>query len=138
MKNKTIQIMTVIMLAGMLAMQSCKKEDDERTPPSIKFVTGAGYVSSDLTLSTDTSVVVGITVTKTEDELRTFNVSRAYDNAPGTTTVSNETISGNEVNGFARNVTVHTRVTPGLEKYIFTTTDKDGNVASVSFILTVQ
>ena len=127
---------TAFALLAATALPSCKK--DERKPPVMELVSGAAYVSSDATLSQSQAFVVRVKVTKTEDELRTLNISRAYDGASASTTVQNITLDKSEEDGFTRDVPLSTRAQAGTERYVFTATDRDGNTATQSLTLTVQ
>ena len=46
--------------------------------------------------------------------------------------------SGSEQQHYDKDVTFTTRNQAGTEKWIFTITDKDGNIAQEQFVLTVQ
>jgi len=138
MKNKKNQITCMLLTATLLIFQGCKKEKDKHVPPDVTFITTTGYIYSDTTLPTDTTVQVGIVATRTEDELRTLNVSHSFDNSTATVSDTTIAVSGNEVGGFTRTINISTRPNAGTEKYIFTVTDKDGNITTKSLILTVQ
>ncbi|MBD0295976.1 MAG: hypothetical protein ICV53_02285 [Flavisolibacter sp.] len=115
---------------------SCEK--DPHIPPDIQFKTGPGYTSGDATVAKNTAVTVGIIATKTEDELRTYNISYAYDNATTTTTAQTFTISKSEENRYEKDYTFSTRNQTGTERWIFTVTDRDGNIAQKQIVLTIQ
>jgi hypothetical protein len=84
------------------------------------------------------SVLFGIIAEKTEDELLTFDVSVAYDGASSTNSILNEDVFSTGADGFDKDVKVGTRLQAGTEKYTFTVTDRDGNIAQKSVTLTVQ
>jgi hypothetical protein len=125
---------TLIILSSILIF-SCEK--DEHKPPKVVFKTGGSYTSSDATIAQNTSVTFGIKATKTEDELKTLNVSYAFDGATTTTTYNTISLSKSEEKGFEKDVTITTRSQSGTEKWIFTVTDKDGNMANVTATITV-
>lgn len=123
-----------ILLGGMLAISSCEK--DEHKPPVIAFLTGGSYTSSDATV-TD-SVLVGVAVTKTEDELKTLNVSFGDQGGSNTTTYLNYSVTSSEQDGFSKDVMIPAPATSTSVQWTFTVTDRDGNVASKSLVLTHQ
>lgn len=130
MKNLLIRTNAFVLLS-LAVLISCK-DKDEHKPPKLEFKTGSTYVSSDRTLKKDTTIVVGITATKTEDDFKTFNVGYAYDNGSSLTTFSNESISGSDKKGFSRDVSIHIRNQSGQETWTFTAVDVDGNVSKIS------
>lgn len=115
---------------------SCEK--DAHIPPNISFKTGGVYTSADATVGKGESITVGITAEKVEDDMRKYNVSYSYDNATTTTTVQDFSITGSEQQHYDKDVTFTTRDQAGTEKYFFTITDKDGNIAQKILTLTVQ
>lgn len=131
--RKVLILLTIVAIAAFV---SCKK--DEHVPPDVQFKTGAGYTSGDATVGLADSVLVGIIATKTEDELKTFNVSYAYDGATTTTTAYNLPLSGSQEESFSTDYWVVTRNQAGTEKWSFTITDRDGNITTKSLTLTVQ
>ena len=133
---KNYIIIPVIMLISM--SMSCKKNVDPHTPPDMAFKTGVGYTSGDATILHGDSVKVGIVITKTEDDLRTFNISYAYDGASSSTTYLNYTMTSAEYGGFDHDYWIHSRNVAGSEKWIFTVVDRDGNMTQKSITLTVQ
>lgn len=134
MKNNRIVYLFSLLVIGMsLAFAACKK--DEREPPEVSFKTGTGYTFGNATVGRMDSLLVGITATRTEDELMTYNVSYAYDGATTTTTSQTFTIT---TDAYDKDVTIVTRNQAGTEKWIFTVTDRDGNITSKDFTLTVN
>jgi hypothetical protein len=119
--------------AGLLLASGCKKETDPRVHPDMVFKTGPGYTSADDTVGTDSALVIGVIITKTEDPLIALNVSVAYDGG-GSSTVHNQDISGEHVE-YDHQLT--TRSQAGSEKWIFSVTDRDGNITTKSIMLTV-
>lgn len=137
MKNSKIMIvLTAAILSASALMQSCK-EKDERVPPDVVFKTGGSYTSANATVAAGDTVLVGITADKTEDELSTFNVSYAYDGAATTTTATTESLTGTMEEHYETDYEIVTRSTAGSERWVFTITDRDGNITSVELTLTV-
>jgi hypothetical protein len=128
---------TMLLVLG-LAVFSTSCEKDEHIPPNVSLKTGTGYTATDATVATCTPVTVGFVADKTEDELKTFNVSYAFDNAATTTTDTTITLSSSEEDHYEKDYTFTTRNTAGTEKWTFTITDRDGNIAQEQVTLTVQ
>jgi hypothetical protein len=130
--------MAAMLLAiAIITFISCKK--DEHIPPNITFKIAAGYTSADATVDTSAAILFGIDVQKTEDELKTFDVSVSLDGATATSIAGYpETLAAADEDGFSRDVAVITRNVAGTEKYTFTVTDRDGNSAQKSVTLMVQ
>ena len=137
MKNfKKITGIPILILIVMLSVfNSCKK--DERKPPLIVFKTGGNYISSDDSVAKGTTITVGIKADKTEDELSTLNVSYAYDGASSTISKDNFSIPSKENEHYQKDYAITTRNQAGREKWSFTITDKDGNIANLILVLTV-
>ena len=131
---KTNYILSVLLLVSILTLGSC----DKRTPPSIAFKTGTGYTSANATVAKGASVKVGITASKKEDDMKTYNISYAYDGASSTTTKETFTLTGNEVTSYDKDYDFTVRNQAGTEDWSFTITDKDGNIAKLSIKLTVN
>jgi hypothetical protein len=129
-KNLLLFILPVLFLAG------CEKE--EEIPPDIEFKTGGVYTSADVSVAPDSSLTVGIIAINKEDDLKAYNVSVAYDGAGTTTTVQDFTIPESEKDRYEKDVTFTVRDQAGSEKYYFTITDSDGNIAQLSIMVTVE
>lgn len=128
-----------ILLTGFIVLaSSCKKETDAHIPPDLAFKTASGYTSGDATIAMGDSVLVGVVITKKEDDLRTLNISYAYDGATSSTTSINYVMTTAEYGGYDHDFWIHSRNQAGSEKWTFTVTDRDGNLAQKSFTLTVQ
>ena len=126
----------LIAVIGMTA--SCKKETDAHIPPDLSFKTGSNYTSGDRSITQGDSILVGVVITKKEDDLRTLNISYAYDGASSTTTFYNYVMTTAEYGGYSHDFWIRTRNQAGTEKWVFTVTDRDGNLAQKSITLTVQ
>jgi hypothetical protein len=125
-------LVAVISVAAVLA--ACKKEKDPRVPPSMSFKTGTGYTSANDTVGLQDTLLIGVIIDKTEDPLIALNVSVAYDGA-ASTTVHNQDLSGDHVEYDQQ---VITRDQSGSENWIFSVTDRDGNITTKNIVLTVQ
>lgn len=128
----------LLVLGFSLFIISCKKEKDEHVPPNVSLKTSTGYTSADATVAQGATIKVGFVAEKTEDELKTFNVSHAFDGASTTITDQTFTLENDEEDHYEKDYTFTTRAQAGTEKYIFTITDRDGNIAQKTITLTVQ
>lgn len=123
-------------LLVILFSSSCKKDEDKQIPPDISFKTDAGYVSTNTTLHTNDTILVGINASKTEDKdlLTHFVATQQYDaNAP--TTIVNENF---DLDTYSKDMTIITRKTAGIEKYTYTIINRDGLTNTISIVLTVN
>lgn len=136
MIKKRAAFLPIALIATGLYLTACDK--DEHKPPTLVFKTGSGYVSANTTLTKNDTIKVGVTGTKTEDELKTFNVSYAYDGATTTTTLVNESLTSAQEEKYDKDVQIVTRNQAGKEKYSFVLTDKDGNIQKLDLEFTVQ
>ena len=133
---KKIIVAIILVSTCSFVIGSCEK--DKHIPPNINLKTGVGYTSADATVAKNQSIKVGITAEKVEDDMLTYNVSYAYDGAATTVTSQTFNLVGSEQQHYDKDVTFTTRNQNGTEKWIFTITDKDGNIAQKQITLTVQ
>ena len=139
MKNLTrFYQISLMMVSIIIIVASCKKTKDAHVPPDVVFKTGTGYTSADATIAKNDSIKVGITATKTEDDLKSYNVSYAYDGTSTTTTFYNYYLQSSEYNSYSKDIEIHARNQTGSEKWVFSIVDKDGNITQKSITLTVQ
>jgi hypothetical protein len=131
-----MRILSVLTAYFILILISCDKEPE--IPPTVELKTGAGYTFQDATVAKDSTLKVGIIATKTEDDLKTYNVSVSYDGAASTSTIENFTISSAEKALYDKDVTFSARNQAGVEKYYFTITDVDGNIVQKTLVFTVE
>lgn len=130
---------TLLIIFGIITIISCKKKKvDPHVPPDVVFKTGGKYISSDVTLPKQDTIWVGITATKTEDNLKSYNVSYAYDGAATTTTFFNYLMTSSEYESYSKDVQIITRNQAGSEKWVFSIVDRDGNITQKSILITVQ
>lgn len=132
---KSISSFLALIALISIAVISCKK--DEHVQPDVSFKTGTGYTSSNATVNQGDTLLVGIIGDKTEDELKTLNVSVAYDGG-STNTQDNFNLTGSEEEHFEKDYEIITRSQVGTELWVFTVTDRDGNVRSVELTITVN
>jgi hypothetical protein len=133
MKNYIIiALLTIVTL-------SCKKaKADPHVPPDVELVSGTKFITADCTLGKQDSVWVGLRAHKTEDNLKSYNVSFAYDGSQTTTTFFNYLMSSNEYDNYGKDIMIVTRNVAGTEKWIFSIVDRDGNITQKAITITVQ
>ncbi|MBA3665255.1 MAG: hypothetical protein H0W61_13740 [Bacteroidetes bacterium] len=135
MKN----ILSLFILSFVLLFFNCKKKKvDPHVPPDVVFKTGGKYISGDVTKAKKDTLTVGITATKTEDNLKSYNVSYAYDGASTTTTFFNYLMLESEYEGYSKDVQIITRNQAGSERWVFSIVDRDGNITQKTINITVQ
>jgi hypothetical protein len=129
----------VLLLLFALGLASCKKgKADPHVPPDVELRSGTGFITGDCTLGKQDTVWVGITAHKTEDDLKSYNISYAYDGASTTNTFFNYLMSPNELYNFAKDVQIITRNQTGSERWVFSIVDRDGNITQKTIHITVQ
>jgi len=132
-------IITLVIAGTSLFLMNCKKKPvDAHVPPNVTYKTGGKFISDNCTLPKQDTVMVGMTATKTEDNLKSYNVSYAYDGASTTTTFFNYYLAEAEYNGYSKDVTIITRNQAGSERWVFSVVDRDGNITQKTIVITVQ
>jgi hypothetical protein len=129
-------ILPKVLFSVLILFIGCDKEPE--IPPTLELKTGTEYTSQDATISKNSTLKVGIIATKTEDDLKTYNVSVSYDGASSTSTIENFTLSSGEKALYNKDVTFTVRDQTGTEKYFFTITDVDGNIVQKILTFTVE
>lgn len=138
---KKIISLSIIIL--VLIGTSCNKKSqtsttvDPRVPPDMVFKTGINYTSKDTTVAKQDTLLIGVIVTKTEDNLTSFNASVSYDGNVTTTTFFNHHLSSTEYNGYTVDVLYYVRNQAGTEVLTFTIVDRDGNITKKMITLTI-
>lgn len=132
------QLLFLLGITTLIAVSSCKKNTDPHIPPDLAFKTTAGYTSGDRSITQGDSILVGVVITKKEDDIRNLNISYAYDGSSSSSTLLTYVMNSSEYSGYNHDYWIHTRNMAGSEKWIFTVTDRDGNLAQKSITLTVQ
>ena len=117
---------------------SCKKKKDAHVPPDVVFKTSTGYTYADATVAKGDTIKVGITATKTEDDLKSYNASYAYDGAVTTTTFFNYYLQASEYLSYSKDLDIPVRNQAGSEKWVFYIVDRDGNITQKTITLTVK
>jgi hypothetical protein len=130
-------LLSAILLS--LCLFSCKKKKvDKHIPPDVSLKSGTKYITGDITLHKQDTVKIGIIATKTEDDLKSYNASYAYDGATSTTTFYNYYLESGESEYYEKDLQIITRNQAGTEKWILSIVDRDGNITQKTILITVQ
>ena len=134
------KLVAVFCIGGaLLFFVDCKKKKvDQHIPPDVSYKSGTKFITGDCTLPKQDTVWIGITATKTEDDLKSYNLSYAYDGAGTTTTFFTYYLNSSEYNSYSKDVQIITRNQAGSEKWISTIVDRDGNITQKTILITVQ
>jgi hypothetical protein len=126
----------ITMASSILLLSSCEK--DKMIPPTLDFLTGAGYTSADGHVALNTAFKIGVDAKRTEakDDLKTFTVTKSLDGGAAST-VDNVTIGSAQAAEFTKDYNLTTRNVAGTEKYTFTVTNRDGLITTKSITITV-
>ena len=125
-----------IALYGVISFWSCEK--DKMVPPTIDFLTGAGYTFADAHIALNANFKIGVDAKRTEDkdDLKTFVVTRSYDGGTATT-IDDVTLTSAQAGEFTKDYDLTSRNVAGIEKYTFTITNRDGLITTKSITITV-
>ncbi len=130
---KKLPILLVLM-AGIMLVSSCSKDDDPVGPPSLNFIGGEGYVDEDSDIHVNTVFTVGIAASanaETGSKLTTLRLTRTMNNQ----TFLDTTLSINE-NSYNVDFQFNSQQAGQSETIAFILTDKEGQTASKSLVLT--
>ncbi|HEY8934299.1 MAG TPA: hypothetical protein VIM65_03730 [Cyclobacteriaceae bacterium] len=127
-------LLAIILSAIAVLVWAC----DKHVPPSIEYKTGSNYTSSDTTVAKGATLTVGIIAKKKEDDMKTYNISYAYDGAQSTTTKQTFSLSGSDEKNYNKDYTFSVRNQAGTEEWSFVITDRDGNIAKLKLRITVE
>ncbi|MFL5762597.1 MAG: hypothetical protein ACJ77K_01565 [Bacteroidia bacterium] len=136
MKKATrTSLLAILAVLTVLIASSCKKDKDQMIPPTLSWKTGSGYSYGNLTLTTNDTILVGITAQKAEenDPLTRFVETQKYD-AAAATTILNESFS---VDNYSKDMYIYTRGVAGTETYTFTIINRDGLTTTKTMTITV-
>ena len=136
--KKIISILICSVVLVVMGFSCKKKKVDKHIPPDVSFKTAAKFITGDCTLAKKDTVWVGIIATKTEDDLKSYNASYAYDGATTTTTFFNYYLVASEYAYYAKDLQIITRNQAGSERWVFSVVDRDGNITQKTINITVQ
>ena len=132
------KLLMLTLMAATLVFTGCNKDDEEDPSvvyyPTINFMTNAGYVSGDITLEPGFEFLTGINASMnatSEEKLVKLKIQRVFNNNP--VTVLDSTIN---VEVLAYDNFFTTQSVAGVEKWVFTVTDKAGVSKEISYNIT--
>lgn len=134
MRKNFFFLLLVFAVASTVLVSCNKDENTDPQLPSINFVGGSGYVSTDGTYPVNTLLKVGINAaanTTSGSKLTKLVVTRTFNNVP--TTVLDSTIS---VSNFNIEANFYTASVAGTERFAVKVTDADGESNEISFNIT--
>ncbi len=129
--------MGFILTTGLI-FSSCSKDEEEKTPPSLKFLTGMSQVyntplvTGDTTMEAGKKFAFGFEANSTTDKnLHTLTIKGTYENVSERTW--DTTLA---TNTFTTEVQIITYDNPGTEVFEVTVTDRNDMSATISFSVT--
>jgi hypothetical protein len=134
--KKVTFFMFSLLIAGMTFISSCSSDDNSNPSdlsPTLTFIGGTGYTSSDVTLTAGTPFKVGLngaSNTLSNSPIQQLIVTRIYNNKPFT--VLDTAIS---VNNFSVDIIMQANYQVGAEAFYFKVVDKDNQSAEISFTI---
>ena len=138
MKKVTITtLVCAVALAFIFTLSSCEK--DKGTPPLITFISTAGYFHGDTTLTSGSTIKIGVNTQLAEsgDVLKTLNLSKSIDGAADAT-VSTTSIPTAQQDNYTQTDSLVLGSAGHTERYTYTVTNRDGLTNSVKLTVTVH
>lgn len=133
MKKTSLIAVVLLVMAGISFFTSCTKEEEDLSP-TIKFVTGAGYISSDATLKAGEAFTVNISATANSTSgAKLVNLKVVRTIGSNDVTVADEAI---DLSSFTSELSANAAFIAGTEKWTFTVTDANGEKAEISLNIT--
>lgn len=127
-------IFSILLCFSLLVFSSCKKE---AKAPALYFKTGAGYTSSDLTVSPGTTITVGVIADKGTDPLHLLYSEVAYDGANVDSLYARQYVADGQ-DHIEYDFTFTVRNETGNERWTFNVNDKDGRLTEKEILILVQ
>jgi hypothetical protein len=122
-----------------MALASCKKTKvDPHVPPDVSLKTGGIYTSDNKTVKKSDTLTVGLIATKTEDDLKSYNISVRFDASSTSNTTFNYLMTSAEIDRYEHDHQLIARAQTGTETWLFSIVDRDGNITQKTIVLTVQ
>lgn len=140
MKKYLLFFGAIVLFSATLFISSCSSDNTTADlPPTIEFVTGTGYISTDVTLTVDSPYSIKILAqanTTSGAKLETLKVSGISNNVVVLDTTYSIPSSGQTT--FPVTFSSNAMSTPGVMRIEFKVTDKDGQSATISLQITTQ
>ena len=133
-KNSALFVI-IILIVSALSISSCKKDSTADKSPSINFIGGTGYTSSDKSVTVGSNIMVGINAssnTNTGTKLKEVIVTLTYNNTPQ---ILGDTLINTTAFTNSGEIPVNWTGTARLSIKVI---DKDGESAEIAFNITGQ
>jgi hypothetical protein len=131
MKRLQYFFLTIILVGATFIMSCNKSSSTSVNVPTIHFITGTGYTSSDQTVQISTPLLFGISATAGDGQLSRFLVIRTFQGK--TTTAKDSSFSATSFNYDLHTVAMGT---VGTETWVFTIFDNNGGSSAVTLTIT--
>jgi len=130
-------VFAAILISSVSLLTSCTEEEEPTNlPPSLSFVTGAGYVSDDATLEVSTPFVVKLLAEANATsgaKIDAIKITRIFNNQ----TIGDTTFEFNDAT-VTFEITFVSYYQAGVENIEFKATDKDGESKTISLQITTE
>ena len=134
---KKTHFLTVLMLLSItLFFTSCSEEENPDLPPSISFVAGAGLLTNDATVTVSDTFKIKVLCEPNATSgsiIKTLRVTRISNNQ-----VIGENTFNADISPYSITISFEALSEPATETIEFTTTDKDGQSASIDIQITTE
>ncbi len=137
-KMKNIKLMSFVAILGLgsIIATSCGDVEEVTPKPTIEFIGGSEYVSSDISLAGGSNFTVGLNISHTL-KLQKLEITVSYDGEPEVLdpncTLCDTLLGDNDLRVDFKGTT---RAAKGTEAWNFTATDKDGNSTTKTITIT--
>jgi hypothetical protein len=138
MKKVKLSMMVAFMAIGSFMFSACTTDEPGTSNgPSLEFLGGAGYVSTDVTVAGGSTFKVGI-VGSHDKKIDKMQIRVKYDGSatqlvPSPCTICDSTVNSSDIKV---DFVGTTRAQAGTETWVFTLTDKDGLSTTKEITLT--
>lgn len=130
-------VLSVVLIGMVVFMNSCAKDNDDPIvvdkKPTLTFQVGGDYISANTTVTVGTALKFGIRAisnTSSNAKLTNFTIARTFN---GITETWDSTF--NQTN-FTLDIETFANAQPGVETYVFTIKDKDGQMSNLTLLIT--
>jgi hypothetical protein len=133
--RKLMLIMGTALLSGLLFFSACTTEEDQDQPPSINFLAGDDYISSDATVTVNSLFMVKVYAeenAESKSNIRTLKVTRVFNLNSWDTT-----FSFNDPN-ITVELSFYAQPNEGVESIKFEVADNAGETASIELRITTE
>ncbi|MEX0811516.1 MAG: hypothetical protein WD048_04805 [Chitinophagales bacterium] len=136
---KNLKLFLLLLIPALFVFTGCGEDDEDKDlSPTINFLGGSQFVSDDVTVEPGDTIIVGINSSENSisgSKLNNFKVERQLTGQNSPAVVVDSSINESTFNftgGFIASTSEN------VETFTFTVTDKNGEFASVSFVVTTE